>query len=66
MNNNKVQRVATQGRTICKSEFGQGVEGGGRKGGTNTAIPHMVTREYRNTASKFSQIRKPQLQIGKS
>ena len=26
--------------------------GGGRKGGTNTAIPHMhmVAREYRNTA----------------
>ena len=29
MNNNKVQRVAAQGRTICKSEFGQGVEGKG-------------------------------------
>ena len=40
--------------------------GGGRKGGTNTAIPHMVAREYRNTASKFSQIPKPQLQMGKS
>ena len=39
---------------------------GGRKGGTNTAIPHMVAREYRNTASKFSQIPKPQLQMGKS
>ena len=26
---------------------------GGRKGGTNTAIPHMVAQEYRNTASKF-------------
>ena len=39
---------------------------GGRKGGTNTAIPHIVAREYRNTASKFSQIPKPQLQIGKS
>ena len=38
----------------------------GRKGGTNTAIPHMVAREYRNTASKFSQIPKPQLQMGKS
>ena len=23
-------------------------DGGGRKGGTNTAIPHMVAREYRN------------------
>ena len=42
------------------------VPGGGRKGGTNTAIPHMVAREYRNTASKFSQIPKPQLQMGKS
>ena len=39
---------------------------GGRKGGTNTAIPHMVAKEYRNTASKFSQIPKPQLQMGKS
>ena len=39
---------------------------GGRKGGANTAIPHMVAREYRNTASKFSQILKPQLQVGKS
>ena len=39
---------------------------GGRKGGTNTAIPHVVAREYRNTASKFSQIPKPQLQMGKS
>ena len=39
---------------------------GGRKGGANTAIPHMVAREYRNTASKFSQIPKPQLQMGKS
>ena len=38
--------------------------GGRRKGGTNTAIQHMVAREYRNTASKFSQIPKPQLQIG--
>ena len=38
---------------------------GGRKGGTNTVIPHMVAREYRNTASKFSQIPKPQLQMGK-
>ena len=43
-----------------------GLGGGGRKGGTNTAIPHMVAREYRNTASKFSQIPKPQLQMGKS
>ena len=42
------------------------VRRGGRKGGTNTAIPHIVAREYRNTASKFSQIPKPQLQIGKS
>jgi len=33
---------------------------------TNTAIPHMVALEYRNTASKFSQIPKPQLQMGKS
>ena len=41
-------------------------KGGGRKGGTNTAIPHMVAREYCNTASKFSQIPKPQLQMGKS
>ena len=41
-------------------------ERGRRKGGTNTAIPHMVAREYRNTASKFSQIPKPQLQMGKS
>ena len=41
-------------------------ERGGRKGGTNTAIPHVVAREYRNTASKFSQIPKPQLQMGKS
>ena len=40
--------------------------GGERKGGTNTAIPHVVAREYRNTASKFSQIPKPQLQMGKS
>ena len=40
--------------------------GGGRKGGTNTAIPHMVAKEYRNTALKFSQIPKPQLQMGKS
>ena len=39
---------------------------GGRKGGTNTVIAHMVAREYRNTASKFSQIPKPQLQMGKS
>ena len=28
-----------------------GANGGGRKGDTNTAIPHMVAREYRNTAS---------------
>ena len=41
-------------------------KGGGRKGGANTAIPHMVAREYCNTASKFSQIPKPQLQMGKS
>ena len=44
----------------------QALQRGGRKGGTNTAIPHMVAREYRNTASKFSQIPKPQLQMGKS
>ena len=40
--------------------FAKGIQGvpggGGRKGGTNTAIPHMVAREYRNTAPKFSQI----------
>ena len=41
-------------------------DGGGRKGGTNTAIPHMVAREYRNTASQFTQIPKPQLPMGKS
>ena len=41
-------------------------ERGGRKGGTITAIPHMVAREYRNTASQFTQIPKPQLQMGKS
>ena len=35
----------------------------GRKGGTNTGIPHMVAPEYRNTTSQFSQIPKPQLQI---
>ena len=39
---------------------------GGVRGGTNTAIPHMVAWEYRNTTSKFSKIPKPQLQIGKS
>ena len=39
---------------------------GGHKGGTNTAIPHVVAREYRDTASKFSQIPKPHLQMGKS
>ena len=39
---------------------------GGRKGGTNTAIPHMVAREYRNTASQFTQIPKPKLPMGKS
>ena len=44
----------------------KGKIGGGRKGGANTAIPHVVAREYRNTASKFSQIPKPQLQMGKS
>ena len=38
---------------------------GGHKGGKNTAIPHMVAREYRNTASKFSQIPKPRLQMVK-
>ena len=40
--------------------------GGGRKGGTNTATPHMVAREYRDTASQFTQILKPQLPMGKS
>ena len=39
---------------------------GGRRGGTNTAIPHMVAREYRNTVSQFTQIPKPQLPMGKS
>ena len=39
---------------------------GGHKGGTNTAMPHMVAREYRNTASQFTQIPKPQLPMGKS
>ena len=39
---------------------------GVRKGARNTTIPHMVARENRNTASKFSQIPKPQLQMGKS
>ena len=39
---------------------------GGVRGATNTTIPHMVAREYRNTASKFSQIPKLQLQMGKS
>ena len=43
----------------------ENLDRGGRKGGTNTAIPHMVAREYRNTASKFSQIPKAQLQMGK-
>ena len=37
----------------------------GRNGGTNTAIPHMIAPEYRNIAPKFSQIPKPQLQMGK-
>ena len=41
----------------------RGRKGGG--GGTNTAIPHMVAREYRNTAVKFSQIPKLQLQMEK-
>ena len=41
-----------------------GVRGGG--GATNTAIPQMVAREYCNTASQFTQIPKPQLQMGKS
>ena len=35
--------------------------GGGRKGGTNTAIPHVVAREYRNTA--HGRERKPQYRI---
>ena len=34
---------------------------GGRKGGTNTAIPHVVAREYRNTA--HGRERKPQYRI---
>ena len=38
----------------------------GRNGGTNSAIPHMIAREYRNIAPKFSQIPKPQLQMEKS
>ena len=50
---------------FCLPPFFLFLLGGGRKGGTNTAIPHMVAREYRNTASKFSQIPKPQLQMGK-
>ena len=37
----------------------------GRNGGTNSAIPHMIAREYRNIAPKFSQIPKPQLQMEK-
>ena len=49
-----------------KSKQNYTAERGGRKGGTNTAIPHMAAREYRNTASQFTQIPKPQLQIGKS
>ena len=31
----------------------------------NTAMPHMVAREYLNTASQFTQIPKPQVQMGK-
>ena len=59
-------KVADQGpHTNCTSHSLTSPRGG-RKGGTNTAIPHMVAREYRNTASKFSQIPKPQLQMGKS
>ena len=54
------------GHSLSITRFWGKREGGGRKGGTNTAIPHMVAREYRNTASKFSQIPKPQLQMGKS
>ena len=42
-----------------------GVRGGGGGGG-NTAILHMVAREYFNTASQFTQIPKPQLQMEKS
>ena len=34
---------------------------GGRKGGTNTAIPHVVAREYRNTA--HGRERKPQYRV---
>ena len=53
---------------VFEVKGGRGVKGfrGGRKGGMNTAIPHMVGLEYRNTASKFSQIPKPLLQMGKS
>ena len=40
-----------------------GLKEGGVRG---VRIPHMVAREYRNTASKFSQIPKPQLQMGKT
>ena len=39
---------------------------GGRKGGTNIAIPHVVAQEYHNTASRFTQIPKPQVQIRNS
>ena len=39
---------------------------GGVRGDTNTAIPHMVAREYCNTASQLTQIPKVQLQMGKS
>ena len=35
--------------------------GGGGKGGTNTAIPHMIAREYRNTAHGSARI--PQYRI---
>ena len=37
------------------------IHGGGRKGGTNTAIPHVVAREYRNTA--HGRERKPQYRV---
>ena len=36
------------------------------KGGTNTAIPHVVAREYHNTTSRFTQIPKQQVQIRNS
>ena len=38
---------------------------GGRVRAPKTAIPHVVEKENRNTASKFTQIPKPQLQMVK-